>query len=66
MIGVPRGRRLIPAINALLEQAAARRERLVASVTAAVEPVRSAAGAPRRHPQGRLRPRHPDQRRRGP
>ncbi|MFV0285867.1 MAG: F0F1 ATP synthase subunit delta [Demequina sp.] len=37
VIGVPRGRRLIPAINALLEQAAARRERLVASVTAAVE-----------------------------
>lgn len=36
-VGVPRGRRLIPAITVLLEEAAARRDRAVASVTAAVE-----------------------------
>ncbi|WP_084038205.1 F0F1 ATP synthase subunit delta [Demequina sp. NBRC 110053] len=37
VVGVPRGRRLIPAINALLELAADRRGRSVANVTAAVE-----------------------------
>lgn len=36
-VGVPRGRRLVPAINELLETAAARRQRSVANVTAAVE-----------------------------
>ena len=36
-VGVPRGRRLIPAIHVLLDEAAARRGRAVASVTAAVE-----------------------------
>lgn len=37
VVGMPRGRRLIPSINALLEIAAARRGRSVANVTAAVE-----------------------------
>lgn len=37
VVGEPRGRRLIPALDALLEAAAAQRERLVAQVTAAVE-----------------------------
>lgn len=36
-VGVPRGRRLVPALEALLRTAAARRERTVANVTAAVE-----------------------------
>ncbi|MFV0632591.1 F0F1 ATP synthase subunit delta [Demequina sp.] len=37
VVGMPRGSRLIPAINALLEVAAARRDKSVANVTAAVE-----------------------------
>ncbi len=37
VVGKPRSRRLVPAIQALLEAAAARRGRSVASVTAAVE-----------------------------
>ena len=37
VVGVPRGRRLIPALHALLDIAAARRGRSVANVTAAVE-----------------------------
>lgn len=37
VVGVPRGRRLVPAINQLLAQAAERRGRTVASVTAATE-----------------------------
>lgn len=36
-VGVPRGRRLVPTINILLEAAARRRNRIVANVTAAVE-----------------------------
>jgi F-type H+-transporting ATPase subunit delta len=37
VVGVPRARRLIPALHALLDLAAARRGRAVANVTAAVE-----------------------------
>ncbi|BDZ60311.1 ATP synthase subunit delta [Demequina sediminis] len=37
VVGTPRGRRLVPAIDALLESAAEHRDRLLAHVTAAVE-----------------------------
>jgi F-type H+-transporting ATPase subunit delta len=37
IVGVPRGRRLVPTINMLLEAAAQRRNRMIANVTAAVE-----------------------------
>ena len=36
-VGVPRGRRLVPTIELLLEAAARRRNRVIANVTAAVE-----------------------------